>query len=643
MAYRNIGIFAHVDAGKTTLSEQLLVHSGRIREAGSVDRGTAHTDDLPVERRRGISVKATCVSLNWRGICIHLIDTPGHTDFSAEIERSFWALDAAVLVVDAVQGIQPQTETLFRALKNQGMPFLFFLNKADRPEARPDAVLAQIRKKLTLETCPLWDPERLTEYVCGTSEELTVRYLEGEDVSPAEVRDRLIRLTYSGESCPALYGSALQDRGITELLDAMVTYLPGPDTSEPELCGVTFAVVQDKNMGRGLWTRLYGGTLENRMTLDIRTGTDRITGEPILVQRKISQIRNAAGDDTGVLSAGEVGIVFGLGDLEIGHIFGNREKLPRKVRPGMLKTPLMTVQALPQNPEEMQLLREACTVLSSEDPLLHARYVKSTGEMVLQIMGKVQLEILQETLDTRFGLKVSFGDPAVIYRETIRRRATGFVAYTMPKPCWAILEFELEPGPRGSGIVFSSVVPGRDIMPRYQHQVEQALPLALSQGRLGWQVTDLKITLTGGNHHLIHTHPLDFIVATPMGIQDGLLRGGSVLLEPVLEMVFTAPSGCAGRIISDVQQMRGEITDTAADEETVTMRALVPAASSMDYPVRFASLTGGRGSMSTSLHSYRECPPELGHTAQRRGVDPLDKAKYILAARSALEGDIFDL
>lgn len=642
MSCRNIGIFAHVDAGKTTVSEQLLVYSGAIREAGSVDRGTAHTDDLPVERRRGISVKATCVSLQWKGTDVHLIDTPGHTDFSAEVERSFWALDAAVLVVDAVRGVQPQTETLFRALKAQGMPLLFFLNKTDREEAAPDEVLAQIRKKLTKEVCPLWDPEEAAEYVCGTSDELTARWLEGETVPPEEIRDTLVRLTAAGQACPVLRGSALRGRGIAELLDAMVTYLPGPNTSEKELCGVAFAAAQDRNMGRGLWVRLYGGSLENRMTLEARKGTDRITGETVFVQLKISQIRNAAGEDIGALSAGGVGIVYGLGDLEIGHVFGNPEKLPRKVQPGTLKTPLMTVRAVPEDPADMQRLREACAALSSEDPLLRARYVKTTGEMILQIMGKVQLEILQETLDTRFGLKVSFGEPAVIYRETIRERATGFVAYTMPKPCWAVLEFGLEPGPRGSGVTFSSAVPARDILPRYQHQVGQALPLALSQGRLGWQVTDLKVTLTGGNHHLVHTHPLDFIVATPMGIHDGLRRGGSVLLEPVLEITFAAPSECAGRIISDVQQMRGDVTDSSADEENVTLHALVPAASFMDYPVKFASLTGGRGSMSTTLHGYRECPIELGSTSPRRGVDPLDTAKYILAARSALEGNIFD-
>lgn len=641
MSCRNIGIFAHVDAGKTTLSEQLLVHSGRIREAGSVDSGTAHTDDLPVERRRGISVRAICVSIDWKGTKIRLIDTPGHTDFSAEIERSFWALDAAVLLVDAVQGVQPQTETLFRALKEQGLPFLFFLNKTDRPEADPERVLLQIRKSLTEDICPLWDENAIAEYVCGTSDDLTVRYLEGEHISSEEIRQQLAFLTAAGKTSPVLCGSALKDRGIPELLDAMILFLPGPEVSGEKLCGVAFAVARDRILGRGVWVRLFGGKLENRMPLEIRTGTDRVTGEPISVQRKISQIRNADGGDAGAMCAGDVAVVYGLGDLEAGYVFGSPEKLPRKVRPGSLKTPLLMIRVIPDRPEETQALWEACAVLSSEDPLLQAQYIRTTGEILLQIMGKVQLEIIQETLASRFGLQASFGEPAVIYRETIRKKATGFAAYTMPKPCWAILEFDLEPAPRETGISYASIVPGKDIMPRYQHQVEQALPRALSQGRLGWQVTDVKITLTGGNHHLIHTHPLDFIVATPMAIQDGLRRAGSVLLEPILEMLFVVPSALAGRIISDVQQMRGEVIDTAADEETVTLKAQVPAASSMDYPTQFASETGGRGSMSTSLQGYRECPMELGHTAPRRGVDPLDTSKYILAARSALEGEIY--
>ncbi|MBQ3705172.1 MAG: TetM/TetW/TetO/TetS family tetracycline resistance ribosomal protection protein [Clostridia bacterium] len=641
MPVRNIGIFAHVDAGKTTLSEQMLLHAGAIRQAGSVDRGTAHTDDLPVERRRGISVKATCVSLTWRNVDIRLIDTPGHTDFSAEIERSFWALDAGILVIDAVQGIQSQTEILMKAFLEQGLPLLIFLNKTDRPGADPQRVLSEIRKRLAPEAVPLWNPTEVTEFVCAAEEGLLTRYLNDDIPSEEEIHARLKALVCEGRAFPVLQGSALRDTGIELLLDSVLDYLPEPSPGNGTLCGVAFSAVQDRLMGRGVWVRLFSGRMENRMPLEIEEGADRLTGEKILGQRKISQIRDAAGRDLGEIKAGDVGIIYGLGDVKIGYVFGTGEMLPRKVNPGHFRTPLITVQVIPRDPGQTQALREACGELTGEDPLLHAGYERESGEIHLQVMGKVQLEILQEVLESRFGIPVSFGDPSVIYQETIRNRATGFVAYTMPKPCWAVLEFDIEPGPRGSGVTFSSTVPGKDIMPRYQHQVEQALPMALSQGRLGWNVTDLKITLVGGNHHLIHTHPLDFIVATPMAVQDGLRRGGSILLEPILEMRFVLPPENAGRVMNDVRQMRGEVTDTRISEDFAELTALVPAAASMDYPTQFASLTGGRGSMSSSLHSYRECPLELGKTARRRGTDPLDTARYILAARSALEGDIF--
>ena len=639
---RNIGIFAHVDAGKTTLTEQLLLLTGQIRQAGSVDRGTAHTDDLPVERRRGISVKAACVTIPWKGADINIIDTPGHADFSSEIERSFWAIDAAVLVVDADQGIHPQTEGLFRALTEQKLPFLIFLNKTDRPEADADRVLKKIRARLSPDVIPLWDRGAVQEAVCDRDEGLLEKYLNGEELPDETVLDAAARLTMDFRIHPALKGSALKGDGVADLLDAMKRFLPGPDETGEELCGIPFASAFDRVMGRGHWIRLYSGSLRVREALRLRAGTDPVTGEAVLVERKISRIRSVSGGDIDELRAGMVGVVYGLTELRIGEPLGNADGLPRKVRPGSFKTPLITVEVIPEDPEDMHRVRQACEELSASDPLLSARYSKLTGKMDLHVMGKVQLEVLEETLRTAYGLKVSFGDPAVIYRETIRESAVGFVAYTMPKPCWAVLEFSIEPAPRGSGVTYSSVVLRRDILPRYQHQVEQAIPRALSQGRLGWPVTDVRITLTGGSHHLIHTHPLDFIVATPMGIQDGLRRGGSVLLEPILRIRFILPNDCVGRVLSDIKQMRGEVTDTAAEEEVTSLTALVPVAESMDYPTAFASLTGGRGSMSVSLHGYRECPPELGKTAPRRGVDPLDTAKYILAARNALDGDIFD-
>ena len=643
MNIRNIGIFAHVDAGKTTLSEQLLMHAGAIRRVGSVDEGTAHTDNLPVEQRRGISVKATCVSLNWRDTAINLIDTPGHVDFSAEVERSLWALDAAVVVACAVEGVQPHTETLFQALKEQQIPTLFFLNKTDREGADTARVLAQIQRLLTPHAVSMADDEAVTEFVCAQDDELLERYLSGEEFAPDFIHARLADMTRAADACPVYAGSALRDEGIVPLLDAMVDFLPGPEPNGDGLCGVVFASTQDRVLGRGVWVRLYAGSLENRAPVTLPAGVDPLTGEEKLVQRKITQIRRVDGSDAGSLMAGEIGVIYGLGDVKVGQVLGDEALLPRRVEPGHLRTPLITVQVIPDKPEEMQNLRIACEALSAEDPLLQVRYAKALNELQLHVMGTIQLEIIQELLDTRFGMKVSFSKPAVIYKETIAKAASGFVCYTMPKPCWAIMRFEIEPAPRGSGVTFKSTVPVRDILLRYQHQVEQALPLVLHQGRLGWEVTDVNITLVDGNHHQFHTHPLDFIVATPWGIQDGLQRGGSTLLEPILEMRFLLPPDCVGRVMSDVALMRGEVTHTETDADRVLMTALVPVATSVDYAATLASATSGRGSMSVKLHGYRDCPLELGATSPRRSVDPLDTSKYILAARSALEGGIFDL
>ncbi len=640
---RNIGIFAHVDAGKTTLSEQLLTHAGVLRKAGSVDAGTARTDDLPIEQRRGISVKATCVQLKWKGVAINLIDTPGHVDFTAEVERSLWALDAAVLVICGVEGVQPQTETLFHALKEQQIPTLLFINKMDREGANLESVMRQIHRLLSPAAVCTDDLDGMLEAMCDLDDELMERYFSGDLPEESELLSKWQTYALRGLAHPVLTGSALRDRGIEPLLDAILTCLPPPESSGEELCGVVFAAAQDRMLGRGVWVRLYGGRLENRTAVDLPAGVDPLTGEEKWVQKKITQIRTVDGADAGTLRAGEIAVVYGLGDIKIGHVLGSPKHLPRRVEPGHLRTPLMTVQAIPDRPEDMPALRAACDILSGEDPLLEAHYVRSLNELHLHVMGAIQLEILEELLSTRFGLAAHFSKPAVIYRETLAKPTFGFVAYTMPKPCWAILRFEMEPGPRGSGVTFASTVPERTIQLRYQHQVEQALPLALAQGRLGWQVTDIKITLVDGSDHIWHTHPLDFIVATPMGIQDGLQRGGSVLLEPILAIRFLLPPECVGRVISDVAAMRGEVLETLTEDDRVILTAKVPVESSMDYATTLASITSGRGAMSVQLDSYRECPLELGATARRRNVDPVDQSRYILAARSALEGGIFDI
>ena len=638
MNLRNIGIFADVDAGKTTLTETILSLTGAIRDMGSVDSGTAHTDDLPVEKRRGISVRAAAVTTRWRDTVINLVDTPGHADFAAEVEHSLWAMDGAVLLVCAVEGVRPQTVTLWNSLRRQGIPVLFFISKTDRETADVPRALREIAA-----LCPdavfAEDREAVIDRVCREDDALTERYLEEGDLPDGEILPRFYALCREGRAFAAAAGSALRNAGIGRLLDLMVDCLPAPGEA-PSLCGVVFSVRQDRLLGRGVWVRLFGGSLMNRQAVDLAGRRDPLTGRQDTVQRKISQIRAADGADLGVLHAGGIGVVYGLGDVPVGTVLGDASLLPRHVDPGVFRSPLISVKAVPSSPDRAEDLRAACAVLSSEDPLLHAEYHRALREQRLSVMGTVQLEVLQEIFRERFSLDVSFEPPRINCMETVAKAAEGFAAYTMPKPCWAILRFELEPGPRGSGVSFTSTVSPRLIAESYQHQVKQALPLALKQGRRGWPVTDIRIRLVDGSHHLIHTHPLDFIVATPWAIQDGLARAGSLLLEPVMDYVFSLPPDVLGRVISDTAAMRGEVLSTAESGGSVLLKCRVPLYDSMDYPRTLASLSSGRASMSASLYGYRECGRD--ESLPRRGVDPLDTARYILAARSALEGGIYD-
>lgn len=633
---RNIAIFAHVDAGKTTLSEQLLSHAGAIRTLGAVDAGTAHTDRLPVERRRGISVQSSCARFAWRGETINLIDTPGHIDFAAEVERSLWAPDGAILVISAAEGVQPQTEALFRALREARMLCLLFFNKTDREGADAEKALAQFRTLLCPDAAFLDDPESVMAMLAEHDDQAAEDYLNGAVYDEARLRPHLKKAMTEGNAYPALKGSALKDQGIPELLDAVIDLLPPPKgRAEDPLCAIVYAASQDTLLGRGAHVRVFSGMLKNRDPIPFQE-----------TQRKITQIRlwtpDGRGQDAGELTAGDIGVVYGLGDMKIGAVLGDERLLPRPMALGALREPLLAVQVSPLEKGREQDTLKALMELSGEDPLLSAAFSEETKEVSIRAMGKMQLEILEETLRTRFSLPCRISPPKLIYRETIAAPCEGFVAYTMPKPCWAVIQVLLEPLPRGSGVEFRSVTAPRDILPRYQHQVEKALPLALRQGMMGWQVTDVRVTLIGGNHHEIHTHPLDFIVATPMAVMDALRRGKTRLLEPVLLARITAPETAGGRIMSDMTRMRGKVLSSERTGGLIRIAAELPAATSLDYSETLLQLTGGRGGMTASLLGYRDAPEDVKETMPRRGVNPLDTARYILAARSALEGGIFD-
>ncbi len=652
----NLGIFAHVDAGKTTLTEQFLLRCGKIRQAGSVDSGTAQTDFLSVERERGISVMASTAEIEWRGFHINLIDTPGHMDFAGETERALSVLDGAVLVVSAVEGVQSHTENLWRAFAALGIPCVVFINKLDRVgsdttgvcrvlgelEGLTPVVLSEASDEGTRDCAVRTifpDDTALTELLAEVSDEAAEAYINEIPLPHERLCALLGEAVYDRRLTPVLYGSSLLSVGVEALLDAVVNYLPPASHKLTDVVsGVIFKIEHDKSMGKIAHVRLFGGSIGNRDAVAIH-GDNDAEGNP-RPPEKVTQIRKFNGsrfEDVGRLGPGDIAALCGLSRARVLDTIGAY----RHSDAYRLATPYLTVKVSPDDPSRLTALVSAIRELCDEDPLIDYKWISGEREIHISITGEIQREILEVLLRERYGLSAVFSEPSVIYRETPTRAGEGFEAYTMPKPCWAVVRLGIEPLPRGSGVVYDEGrVPHNKLFYKYQTHIKSSLYRSLEQGNYGWELTDMKVTLLDGEHHTIHTHPLDFFVATPMALMDGIRNTGTTLLEPVLDVRITVPTHLFGQVISDVTLMRGESDDPVIRETRCVIPCRLPVATSLDYPVRLASLSGGRAVFSTRFAGYRACPLELGATTERRGINPLDRAKWILYARGAIQPDI---
>ena len=640
---RNVALFAHVDAGKTSITEQMLFLSGRTRALGSVDLGTAQTDWLDVERARGISVRMATTVIAWQGTTINLIDTPGHIDFVAEVGRALQVLEGAVLIISAPEGVQAHTEMIWQTLRSRRIPTILFVNKMDRAGADAATVAAEIAS-LTDRAVILQQPQgsaetfhavapyahdQIVDRLATWENDLLEQYLETGGVTESYLHERLRSAVAAAEAFPVLFGSAKLGIGMSELLDAITRYLPSPPPGAENgtTSGVVFKLDQDAAMGRVAYVRLFAGRVRARDLLQNTTqGYDR----------KVTQIRKMYArvhEDVSELAAGDIAAVCGLGRVRAGDILGDPAKVPS---PPHEATPLLSVRVRPLQPGDFPRLLDALQQLTDEDPLLDLQWVHEVRELHIKVMGTVQVEILQSLLQSRFRLEALFDPPTVIYRETPARRGEGFEAYTMPKPCWAILRFSIEPGPRGSGLAYSSRVPANRLLPSYQREVERRVPEALRQGLLGWQVTDLILTLIDGEHHIVHTHPLDWSIATPMAVMNGLAATGTVLLEPLYRFRLTVPDEFGGKVIGDLLRMRAAIESQTAGRGRYLVEGSLPVATSMDYPAQLGMLTSGHGVLAAWYGGYQPAPENVRQTRERIGVDPLDRAKFILAMRGAL-------
>lgn len=648
----NIGILAHVDAGKTTLTEMLLLYSGAILKAGSVDLGNTQTDWLPIERERGISVRAAQTSFLWQGNQINLIDTPGHVDFAGEVERAVSVLDGAILVISAVEGVQSHTENIGRALFQLKIPTLIFINKIDRAGSRFEEICEELKqlpffqgstilpmnlpknegsKEVSLAKIPN-QKEKLIEAVADYDDEIAELFLEGKEITTEKLCLSLSSCVEKRKIFPVFCGSAQKGIGVEDILNAIPRLLPPASRKLREgLSGLVYQIEYDKSMGKIAHIRLYGGELHARDVLPFGG-----SGE------KISQIRKFNGrkyTDVGTVQAGDIAALCGLSSVKTFDTIGN---FPFEHY--SLATPFLSVQVRPQKEGELQALLTALQELSDEDPLLNCKWEKTSREILLSVTGKIQIEVLSALLLERYGLKADFSEPSVIYKETPAGSGYGLDRYTMPKPCWAVVKLKIDPLPRGSGVRYDGgKVPNNQCFYHYQQHIKKSFFANLQQGPLGWEVTDFQATLVEAEHHTIHTHPLDFFVCTPMALMKGLVNTGTNLLEPILRFRIHAPIDYLGKIIGELTNMRGKFDTPVTKEEAFTIEASVPAATSLDFPNRLAAMTHGKGSFFSNFEGYQEVPLHLGKTAERRGPNPLDRSKWILYARGAMEDMAYTL
>ena len=591
MRHLNIGILAHVDAGKTTLSEGMLYLSGSIRDMGRVDHGDAFLDTYEMERERGITIFSKQAVMKWKDMELTLLDTPGHVDFSAEMERVLQVLDYAVLVISGADGVQGHTVTLWRLLKRYGVPVFLFVNKMDREGTDRDALMAELKKRLD-EGCT--DFERISEGEPDALESLAVcddemleEYLEAGNIA----RDTLRRVVAERKVFPCWFGSALKAQGITELLDGIREYSICPEHSETFGAKV-YKIARDPQGNRLTYLKVTGGDLKVKETLP---GIDG----------KVNQIRIYSGDKYELAQNAQAGMVCAVTGLE-GTYPGQGIGAESDSDIPVLE-PVLTYRI--ELPEECDVHAMLLNLrqLEEEEPELHIVWAEETQEIHIQLMGEVQTEVLQHLIKERYGVLTEFREGRIIYKETIAGPAEG-VGHFEPLRHYAEVHLLLEPGERGSGMQFASEC-SEDILDRnWQRLVLTHLDEKEHRGVLtGSVLTDVRITLISGRAHQKHTEGGDFRQATYRAVRQGLMKARSVLLEPYYDFRMELPMENVGKAMNDIQRMNGTFEGPEAENDQAVLTGSAPVSEMRGYQKEFAAYTGGFGRLFCTLKGYDVC------------------------------------
>ncbi len=680
---RNIGIIAHIDAGKTTVTERVLFYTGVTYKLGETHEGTATMDWMEQERERGITITSAATTAMWNGHNINIIDTPGHVDFTAEVERSLRVLDGGVVVFDAVAGVEPQSETVWRQADRYGVPRICFVNKMDRTGANFERTIEMMVDRLganpacvqlpvgaeagftgcldLVEMC-YWffggekgeaperreippelqamaraGRERLIENVGGVDDQIMISYIEGHEINGHELKTAIRRATIASLLTPVFCGSALKNKGVQPLLDAVVDYLPSPvdipavqgldpkhggevvrrpDDSEP-LSVIAFKIVSDPYVGRLAYVRVYSGVMKQGDSI-----LNATKGEKERIGRIVRMHANQR-EEVDAVYAGGIAAAVGLKKTFTGDTLCSIEH-PVILESISFPEPVIRVALEPKTKDDQDKMGDSLMKLSEEDPTFHWTFDEESGQTLISGMGELHLEVIVDRMLREHKVAANVGRPQVSYREAITRaaRAEGrFVRQTGGRGQFGVVQLEVEPLERGQGFVFENKIVGGSVPREYITPVQEGVREALQSGVLaGYPILDVKVSLLDGSYHPVDSSEMAFKNAGSIGFKEAARKAGAVILEPIMRIEVRCPEDYFGSVVGDINSRRGMIMGTDSMGKTQIVHAHVPLAETFGYSTDLRSLTQGRATYSMEFDHYEEVPKNLAAQLSKQAV-----------------------
>jgi len=679
---RNIGIIAHIDAGKTTVSERVLYYTGRSYRIGEVHEGTAIMDWMEQERERGITITSAATTCQWNGYQINLIDTPGHVDFTVEVERSLRVLDGGVVVFDGVAGVEPQSETVWRQADRYNVPRICFVNKMDRTGASFQRCVDMIIDRLGATPVVMQLPigledrhqgvidlmkmrayyfegdrgenmvekdipadmlaectaarETMVERIAENDDELMLRFLDGEEFTVEELQSALRRATNSTSVAPVFCGSALKNKGVQLLLDAVIDYLPSPldvppltahrpnneeDTvvraasDDEPLTALAFKVVSDPFVGRLVFFRVYSGVAKTGEQV-MNTARDRRERFG-----RLMKMHSNSREDVDAVYAGDIAAAIGLKDTFTGDTLSDREN-PVVLEAITFPEPVITVAIEPKTREDQEKMGEALQRLSEEDPTFRVRHDQETGQTVIAGMGELHLEVLVDRMKREHKVEATVGRPQVAYRETVTRhgKAEGrFVRQTGGRGQFGHCVLEIDPREPGTGFTFEDKTVGGSIPKEFINPIRHGVEQALQNGpKAGFPVVDVAVAVVDGSFHPVDSSEMAFQTAGSMGMRAVMEAAGPVLMEPIMKLEVTTPEDYFGDVLGDLNSRRGQVQGMDQRGNARVLSALVPLAETFGYATDLRSNTQGRATYSMEFAHYAQVPSNVAEEIQGR-------------------------